>query len=134
MVDRTNPQVEGFTLVEVLVALAITGLSLSFLVMAVNTGLENANRADEYLEANQRAQSYLAGVGIVVPLAPGRYSGVDGAGFSWRIRVSPPITQISKGDGSGSALGLYPVDVSVAWHTGSRESVVSLHSERVGAR
>ena len=47
----------GFTLIEVLVALAIAGMGLAALLVAVNQGLAGVGSADQYIEATRRAQS-----------------------------------------------------------------------------
>ncbi len=123
----------GFTLVEVLVALAIAALGLAFLMAASGAGLNNARTADTYIEATERAQSRLAQVGISLPLKQGSYRGDDGQGFGWRVRVGPPVTQpVSSQDGV-KRLGLFPVEATIVWQEDGREKSVTLHSERLGA-
>ncbi len=119
----------GFTLIEVLVALAIAAMGLGFLMAATGTGLNNATIADEYIQASERAQSRLAQVGATLPLRRGVYSGDDGGGFRWRVQIDPPLSRV----GSGPALGLYPVRVTVGWRSGLQQKAVTLYSEKVGA-
>jgi general secretion pathway protein I len=125
----------GFTLIEVVVALAITALGLSFLVAAASTGLGNAGLADQYIEATRRAQSHLAALGVTEPLYPGVRSGDDGGGFSWGSRISPPQLHgplLAPGD--VVPLGLYSVEVTVSWRGGDSIRSVSLRSKRVARR
>ena len=128
---RGSPR-EGFTLIEVLVALAIAALGLGFLMMAAGTGLGNAGIADQYIEATRRAQSRLALLGVTAPLRPGDTSGDDGGGYSWRVRISEPAMHASgPAGGAQPALGLYTVEVTLSWRNGISVKNVSLRSQRL---
>ena len=120
----------GFTLIEVVVALAIAAMGLSLLMAAASTGLGNAHLADQTIEATRRAQSRLAEVGATSPLDPGLRSGDDGGGFSWRSRISSPVLQGSLPAGDSKAIGLYTVEVTISWRTGNSIKSVSLQSKR----
>jgi general secretion pathway protein I len=122
----------GFTLLEVVVALAIAALGLSFLMAAANTGLGNAELASQYIEATRRAQSHLAELGVTEQLKPGVRAGYDGGGYSWRSRISPPRMHEAPQRSAGAApLGMYEVEVTISWR--SRDSIksVSLRSRRI---
>jgi general secretion pathway protein I len=122
----------GFTLIEVVVALAIATLALSFLMAAASTGLGNAGLANQYIEATRRAQSHLDEVGVTVPLAAGMRSGDDGGGFSWRSRVSAPrVHDAGPAHEAMTPLGLYAVEVTITWRSGDAIKSVSLRSQRI---
>jgi general secretion pathway protein I len=123
----------GFTLIEVIVALAIAALGLGALMAATGTGLRNAALADQYIEATRRAQSHLAAIGTLTPLRPGIQSGDDGAGYSWQVRISSPVlhAQTAQPD-MQKPLGLYTVDVVLTWRSGVSNRSVSLQSQRLG--
>ena len=122
----------GFTLIEVVVALAIAALGLSFLMAAASTGLGNAGLADQYIEATRRAQSHLAELGVTEPLHPGIRSGDDGGGYSWRSRVSAPRVHDAVPTPEGIApLGLYAVEMVISWRNGDSIKSVSLQSQRI---
>jgi general secretion pathway protein I len=122
----------GFTLFEVVVALAIAALGLSFLMAAASTGLASAGLADQYIEATRRAQSHLAETGVTEPLHPGVRAGDDGGGYSWRSRISPPRLHDAPPASEGMApLGLYAVEVTISWRTGDSIKSVALRSQRV---
>lgn len=122
----------GFTLIEVVVALAIAALGLSFLMAAASTGLGNASLADQYIEATRRAQSHLAELGVTERLVAGIRSGDDGGGYSWRSRISPPQLHDALQAPEGvAALGLYAVEVTISWRTGDSIRNVSLRSQRI---
>jgi general secretion pathway protein I len=93
----------GFTLLEVLVALAIGALALGALGALVSEALGNVGHAEEYIEATQRAQSRLEQVGTALPLTPGEQSGSDGGGFSWTVAISPPHIHVAPAQEIGRA-------------------------------
>ncbi|HWY62819.1 MAG TPA: prepilin-type N-terminal cleavage/methylation domain-containing protein [Rhizomicrobium sp.] len=123
----------GFTLIEVLVALAIAAIGLSFFLSATGVGLQNVVVADQYIVATRIAQSRLAQVGLTVPLKAGNYSGDDRGGFHWQVDIAPPLTYAKGSDTGPAVLGLYPVNVRVRWRSGVSWKEISLPSERIGA-
>jgi general secretion pathway protein I len=122
----------GFTLFEVVVALAIAAVGLGFLMSAAGTGLGNSGLAYQYVEATRRAQSHLAEIGVTVPFAAGMRSGDDGGGFAWRTRISPPVMHTVAAQPENTRLALYTIEVSILWHNGSASKTVSLRSQRIG--
>jgi general secretion pathway protein I len=124
--DRRST-VAGFTLIEVLVALAIAGLGLGALLVAVNQGLGSVGSAQQYMEATRRAQSRLATFGTAMAVGEGDWSGDDGGGYSWRVQA-----HILPGADQKAPLVPYAVDVTVAWQSNGQTRTVLLHSQRLG--
>jgi prepilin-type N-terminal cleavage/methylation domain-containing protein len=122
------PRGNGFTLLEVVVALTIAGLALAGLFRAGSGGLFAVDTAARAEEAVQRAQSHLAAVGRDAALAEGEFTGDDGAGFRWTLLVRPLATRQSLGQDniSPAVTTLFDVEVAVSWpgHTGGRAVVL----------
>ncbi len=118
----------GFTLLEVVVALAIAGLALVGLFRAGSGGLFAVDTAAREEEAVQRAQSHLAAVGRDAALVEGEFTGDDGGGFRWTLRVSALTSRQSLAqDGvSPTTTTLFNVEVAISWpgHEGSRSVVL----------
>lgn len=115
----------GFTLVEVLVALAITGLGLALLIAAAGSGIDNSTAAARHIQAISLGQSRLAQVGKTLLLKTGDYTGEEGDRFHWHVHIGSPLVH-------ENAL-LYPVTVTESWRDGIRPNRLSLYSERVGS-
>lgn len=129
----------GFTLLEVLVAFVIAAAALGLLFDAAGDGISAVSRAGLTEEAVSRAKSHLAALGRDVSLADGTFEGNDGAGFHWRIGITPvatatPTNTLSAGGPRQKPLTLYTVEVSVSWREGGRDHEVVLRSERLAAR
>ncbi len=70
-----------------------------------------------------------------MPLRQGEYSGDDGGGFRWRVRIAAPLAhQQLSADAAGKDPVLYPVEVGVSWQSGFSRREVQLRSERIGAK
>lgn len=135
MSDDRKRSAGGFTLLEVLVALAIAGLALVGLFRAGSGGLFAVDTAARAEEAVQRAQSHLAAIGRDAGLIEGETSGDDGDGYRWRLRVQPLTNRQSPApDGVSSVTTtLFNVEVAISWpgHTGDR--AVVLRTLRLGS-
>jgi general secretion pathway protein I len=125
----------GFTLLEVVVALAIAGLALVGLFRAGSGGLFAVDTAARAEEAVQRAQSHLAAVGRDATLVEGEFTGDDGGGYHWTLRVRPLTTRQSLAqDGvSAATVTLFNIEVAISWpgHAGARS--VMLRTLRLGS-
>lgn len=123
----------GFTLLEVLVALAIAGLALVLLFRAGGEGLFAVDTASRAEEAVERAQSHLAAVGRDVALVQGDSGGDDGGGYRWHLRVHP-VARWPGAGGRGPAADttLFDVQVSISWPGRGHDRAVVLNTRRIG--
>src|SRR5260370_9328687 len=80
---RAEPA-RGFTLLEVVVALAIAALALVGLFRAGSGGVLAVDVAGRVDEAIERAQSHLAEFGRLAATSPAATAGDDGAASPWR--------------------------------------------------
>lgn len=80
---------QGFTLVEVLVAVTILSLSLAVLLTTISSGLSASRRAQEQATLSAHAQSLLAEAGVTIPLDRPEQTGSFPDGTSWRLRTEP---------------------------------------------
>jgi len=123
----------GFTLLEVVVALAIAAMALVGLFQAASGGLFAVNRAARAEEAVQRAQSHLAAVGRNAALVQGEFTDDDGGGYHWRLRVQPVATRQVAADGNSAAnLTLFDVEVAISWPGRNGDRSVVLKTLRLG--
>ena len=134
----------GFTLLEVVVALAIAALALIGLFRAGSGGLFAADTAARIDEAIERAQSHLAAFGRAGAITPGEFAGDDGGGYRWLVRVRSIAQQtVAVQPRAGQplnaqqqirpTLALYEVEVMVSWRSGGHNRSVTLETRRLGA-
>jgi general secretion pathway protein I len=119
----------GFTLLEVLVALAVLAVSLGTIYALFTSGLNAADRGEDVIVATALAQSKLEALGIAEPLALGESSGRFDNGFRWHRTVRAYRGPL--------ALARYEVavplavDVAVSWPDGRRLRTVTLSTVRL---
>jgi general secretion pathway protein I len=122
----------GFTLVEVVVAMAILAVSLGVMLRMFSNDLSRASQIEAEVVASSLAQTLLARAGIDQPLLNGETTGQFNNGFRWRMRVAP------YGDGQDDAT-VAPVvarqlSAIVSWQDGGVERSVSLATLRLAPR
>lgn len=127
----------GFTLLEVLIALIITGMALAVLTQAGGSGLAATRAATRYEEAIARAQSHLAAATHGAPPTPADNQGDDGGGYHWRVRITPMAKTALRQFGSiprrSLPVTLYSVTVWISWRDGFTTRHVQLDSSQIGA-
>jgi general secretion pathway protein I len=125
----------GFTLLEVVVALAIAGLALVGLFAAGSGGLFAVDTAARAEEAVERARSHLAAIGRNAALTEGESQGDDGGGFHWKIRVQPVASRRAPAPDVAAqvAISLYAVEVDIGWEEKGRQKQVVLKTLRLGS-
>ena len=122
----------GFTLIEVLVALAIIGLALGAIAGVFGQGLTAHEAASEAEMALAVAEEQLA-LATATP-RPGVANGVFANRFTWRTNIAPYQDAANKTADAPTALPpLYRIAVSVAWQDGRHTREVSLSTLRLGA-
>ncbi len=84
---------QGFTLLEVIVAVVIAALCLGALSQVFATGVRAAGTSSDYMRAMTLAQSLLAGVGVEKATSDGSESGASSDGrLTWTVTIAPEPT------------------------------------------
>ena len=78
----------GFSLLEVLIAFVIMGLTVTAILQLVGNSLRSVALADEYSYAIQIAESKMATVGHMIPISVGSHTGTVQNKFNWMIKIS----------------------------------------------
>ncbi len=123
-----NDAQAGFTLVEIIVALAILALCLGVILPALSDALRRTGEAEAQAEAASLARSLLAEAGSAVPLSDGEAAGQFDNGFRWRLQVSPYGASNQSGP-----VRAYTVTAEVFWDDRRQERSLALTTLRLGA-
>jgi len=117
---RSRAPAAGFSLIEVLVALALVGLVLMATARVFGTGLLVNDAASGTDTALALAENQLARAGIDGNLRPGSEEGVFARRFRWRVTIAryddKPTADLPE-----PGFRLYRVEAAVAWREGLRE-------------
>ena len=91
--NRSKHPQQGFTLLEVIVAVVIAALCLGALSQVFATGVRAASTSSDYMRAMTLAQSLLAGVGVEKAASDGSESGKSSDGrLLWTVTIAPEPT------------------------------------------
>ncbi len=123
--DVRNPQSKGFTLLEVMIAMAILATVIVSLLGLQNGSVKDVSKAERITMATLLAKRMMTETLIKKPLLPGEEEGefsVEVYGdvykdYRWKKAIAPtPIPQISE------------VRIAVLWKEGVRDELVELVS------
>ena len=119
---------DGFTILEVLVALAILGLSLGMVMTSISNGLRLTRESASETAAGVLAQSLLDRVGGDLPLQDSEIHGTEPDGTRWRVQISPY--------GSSLDRAVWPLDAksvssTVSWGSGGPSQTIMMTSLRL---
>ncbi|MBE9538068.1 MAG: prepilin-type N-terminal cleavage/methylation domain-containing protein [Proteobacteria bacterium] len=113
----------GFSLLEMMVAIAILALSLGALYQAVSGATRNVRTAEKYAYGVELARSLLADNTLISTDGVNK-RGETGGGFNWAVLSFPrdmPKSSLPRG-------ALHNLEVSVSWQDGLKRRKVVLHS------
>jgi general secretion pathway protein I len=89
----------GFTIIEVLVALAVVAAALAAIGAVIATSVRGTRSIEQHVALVQTARAIMTGLPKRTELAPGQTAG-DFAGHRWQVDVSPFV---GLGDGSNAS-------------------------------
>ena len=123
----------GFTLLEVLAAIALLAIAFAVGLGALGKSTQNAARSAALVTATERAQSLLAAQGLEAPLQDANLSGAFDDGARWTLKIHAlPRPSPAPDDGmagaalrqqgalmaQASAIDIYQLDVTVQYGAG----------------
>jgi len=127
---RPSPSELGFSLIEVLVAVAITAVLLVPLIRNFSTSINRGASADSTIEATLIAESMLDTLGARLPLLPG-----DSIADEGRFAIGASVQPFTGENGMTAGRYVVPNElvVRVSWKDGRREQAVTLRTVRLAA-
>ncbi len=121
MLGRKRSSIGGFTLLEVVVAMAILGLGLVAIMELFSSGLRLARLSGEYSKAVSLARTKMEEVRIADQLAEGEEQGEFDKDYRWKVGVKKVEMFAPEQKEFQTLVELYQIQVSVIWGAGSRE-------------
>jgi prepilin-type N-terminal cleavage/methylation domain-containing protein len=131
-----NCSLRGFTLLEVMVALAVLGLGIVTVLELFAGSLQLGVKASHYTQATVYAQNVMGRLFALTELNDGEESGELPGGYVWRARVQevyPEENQAQPRPDSQdptNILHLKEIEVSVSWEEDGGQQNLVLHSLR----
>ena len=129
---RNRRSDKGFTLIEVVVALAILGIGLTVIIELFSGGLRLARASMEYTKAVNYARAKMEEITVKPAVEEGTQEGEsDDKTFRWQVGVKKvDLLAIDKSMDYKPPIELFQVKINVFWKSGSKERSTSLESLR----
>lgn len=118
---RRSEGQKGFSLVEVLCAVAVAASAIAVLTSGVNGSLKGANTLDQHLGARLILQSILEDELAAGQTAPAQREGESGP-YRWRLNIEP----VAAPGKLPQAYRMYRLTASVGWGRGGEVSGTAL--------
>src|SRR3989338_498790 len=114
---------KGFSLIEVLVAITILGITLGIIMPLFSGAMRSVRASEEYSQAILLAKKGMEDIHL------GTEEGSFGNGYTWKRTISPfEISEEEEYLNENLPFNLYDVEVKVEWMSASVEKAMSLRS------
>ena len=120
----------GFTLLEVLVSLAVLGIALTVILQIFSANLRNISSAEEHVYASAKAAARMRGILDSDTLSETAWTETTRDGYSIDISV----TEVLKDRTSNLPMKLMQVDLTIHWTKGTRDKTMTLRTIRTAER
>jgi general secretion pathway protein I len=119
----------GFTLIEIVVALAILGIGLTVIIELFSGGLRLARTAEEYTRAMGYAQMKLEEITSKRNIEEGTDEGDFDKTFRWQVDVKKiDLLPADKNPDLKPPAELFQVKINILWKSGSKEKSASIET------
>lgn len=122
----------GFTLMEVVVSLAILGICLTIILELFSGGLRSAKLSEDYTKAIWYGRMKMEEVLTAPSLSEGITEGSFDSHFTWRreVKRKNPKLSLEENGGEGLPIDIYQIIVRITWPSGSGQRSYEVESLR----
>lgn len=131
MSNQRSGETEGFTLIEVLVALAILSISLGVMLQVFSANLDRMHRNQAASVASALLQSTVDALGKTIPLQTGAKEGEFSPDYRWRLEIAPYGTEE---DQKVWPVAVYAVAIKIFWGNADRPKSLSVQTLRLAPK
>lgn len=127
--DCTSLCTAGFTLLEVLVSMAILAICLTVIMQLFSGGLRSGHLSEDYIRAVFLAREKMEEVLVQKEIVPGAEEGESDSGYKWLVKIHSEKEEeevVPK-----LPFGFFDIQVSVMWREGERTKSFTLHTLRI---
>ena len=114
---KSLKETAGFTLLEVLVALALLGIAVTAILQLFSANLKSISASEEYVAGSLEAQSKMQEVLDGTEFSEKSWSGVTNNGYRFQVSVSDTLKERAE----FLPVKLVAVEVKVYWTQGTME-------------
>jgi len=126
---RLSASNDGFTLIEILVAISILAISLVVILQLFSGGLKSSRLSDEYTRGIFHAREKMGEILLSKDLSEGETEGEFADLFRWKCLVE----RIESGEENEEKLpfNMFNIKVDIIWNVGDREKRFQVSTMKV---
>ncbi|MFB3884249.1 MAG: prepilin-type N-terminal cleavage/methylation domain-containing protein [Thermodesulfobacteriota bacterium] len=125
--QRSHPK--GFTLIEVVIALAILGIGLVVIMELFSGGLRLGRTSGEYTVASNYARMKMEEIRLNPSVQEGTEEGEFNGLYRWQVEVKKiEVLPLEKNRDFNAPAELFQVKVHVIWKSGGKERSMGLET------
>lgn len=122
---------KGFTLIEVVVSLALLGIGLMVIIELFSGGLRLGRASEEFTKATHHGRMKLDELALKPPLEEGVEEGEIDQTYRWRVETKRVnLLPFERDTDFQPPVELFHVKVDILWKSGSKERSIFLESYR----
>ena len=128
--SRGNKTFEkGFTLIEVLVAVAILGVGLTIIIELFSGGLRLGRASEEYTKAVNYARMKMEEIAVKPTISEGSEEGEFDNTFRWQVEVKKVnLLPVENKPDFKPPAQFFQVQINIFWKSGSKERSTLIES------
>ena len=120
----------GFTLLEVLAAVAILGMALTVIMQLFSANLQGIAASDDYLAASMAAEAKMREVIDKGDFSEQDWSETTDEGYRVDVSIRPALEERTE----SLPVALYEITLSLRFESGSKERSITLRTLKAAAR
>ncbi len=130
---KMNKNMDGFTLIETLVAMTLISVTLVLIMQIFSSGLTSVNTTESYTLSIFHAQEKMEELFLSKELSPGIMDGAFNDLYRWETeikKIETPLTLMDDEKKNIVPYDIFFLSVTVFWKSGSREKDFKLTTLR----
>ena len=124
---KSLKETAGFTLLEVLVALALLGIAVTAILQLFSANLKSISASEEYVAGSLEAQSKMREVLDGTEFSEKSWNGITNNGYRFQVSVSDTLKERAE----TLPVKLVAVEVKVYWTRGTMEKSLTLKTMKM---
>jgi len=127
--SKLPPSNDGFTLIEILVAISILAISLVVILQLFSGGLKSSRLSDEYTRGIFHAREKMGEVLLSKEVSAGETEGEFSDSFRWKCQIE--LIESVEEDEEKLPFNMFNIKVDIIWDVGGKEKRFQVSTMKV---
>lgn len=124
---RPAPRTRGFTLLEVLVAVAILGIAVTIVIQLFSANVRAISSSKDYIYASAEAEAKMREILDDEDISEASFTEVTDDGYRMDVSIAEVLNERTE----NLQVKLLEIDLTVHWTTGTKEKSLTLRTMKI---